>query len=350
MKRRQIIILSAIAAVIILIVFALSGKKDKKGPVGSGPTETFTYVQTDQARIANHDLIIKGSGRLGSSRNVMLIAEVQGKLIPGQVNLKSGERFRKGQYLFGIDDTEAKLNMQSRKSNFLTMLATALPDLKIDFPQNFKRWEQFFESIDVTKTLPELPEIESVKEKTYLASKNILGEYYSIKAGEETLSRYRIYAPFDGNLVEVFTELGTVVNPGSQIARIIQSGNLEVEVPITVSEAHYLEVGQEVKVYVEGESQAARGEIIRIGEYINPNTQSVDVFVRVDKLPGMRLYDGMYVEVEINAGVLEEVVRVPRAAMSDDRTIWLVQDSFLISRPVKNSIEIGWIQFHQRTG
>ncbi len=338
MKRRQFIILSAILVIIVVIVLAVSSrmKKDFKPEARKA---SMTYVHTDLARIENHDIVIKGNGRLGSSRNVTLIAEVQGELLAGTVDLKSGSSFRRGQFLFGIDDKEARLKMQARKSGFLTMLATALPDLKIDFPQTFDRWEDFFESIDVTKPLPELPEIETIKGKTYLASKNILGEYYSIQADEELLTKYKVYAPFDGNFVDVMTELGTVVNPGSQIARIIQTGDLEIQVPLSVSEAHYLTVNQKADVFVEGEAVAIEGKVSRIGQYVNPNTQSVDVFVRVNSNAEARLYDGMYAEVEINAGHLENVVKIPRRAMIDDRHILVVQDSFLLTQEVSTTLK-----------
>jgi len=339
MKKRQYIIVGSVIVIISLIALAIFGNKKKEDKKKMTSRESVTYVQTNKAQITNHDVIIKGSGRLGSSRNVVLIAEVQGKLLPGEVSLKSGSRFRKDQFLFGIDDTETRLNMQARKSGFLTMLATALPDIKIDFPETFDTWEDFFERVDVTRQLPELPVMETVKGKTYLASKNILGEYYSIQADEEKLRKYKIYAPFNGNFVDVFTELGTVVNSGTQIARIIQTGNLEAQVPISVSEAHFLNVGQSVAVFVEGESKPANGQIIRIGQYINPNTQSVDVFVRVEALPKMKLYDGMYVEVEINSGVLKNVVKIPREAMIDDRNILVVIDSFLLRQQVTTTLK-----------
>jgi multidrug efflux pump subunit AcrA (membrane-fusion protein) len=335
MKKRQYIILSFVALIIFLIVFALFGRKNKTEEKASEKQTAITYVRTNKAEIKEHDIIIHASGRLGSSRNVLLIAEVQGRLLPGEGSLKGGAQFRSGQLLYGIDDTETRLKMQARKSGFMTMLAMALPDLRIDFPETFPAWEKFFESIDVTKSLPELPEINSVKGKTYLASKNILGEYYSIKADEEMLKKYRVYAPFNGNFIDVFTELGSVVNPGTQIARIIQTGDLEIEVSVSVGEASFLKLGDKVTVFIEGAENPASGKIVRIGQYINANTQSVDVFVAIDSRNDLRMYDGMYVQVEINAGIIKDVVKVPRRAMIDDHHLYVVKDSFLIRTPVR---------------
>jgi membrane fusion protein (multidrug efflux system) len=334
MKKRQYIILGTGFLIVMVIVMMIFGGDKTKAPPKENGKREHRYVKTKKAENAKHPIIIKGHGRIGSSRNVSVIAEVKGRLMPGAVYLKCGAVFKKGQLLFRIDDTEAGLKMQARKSGFLTMLATALPDVKMDYPDDFETWENFFEQIDVAQPLPDLPEIKSVQGKTFLASKNILGEFYSIKADEERLKRYKVFAPFDGNFIDVFTEMGTVVNPGGQIARIIHTGSLEVEVPFSVSEVQFIELGNEVKVITEDNLRNYEGKILRIGKYVNPNTQSVDVFIEVDKSAEGAIYDGMYVGVEINAGSLEEVIKVPRKAMDNGNIIYTVQDSFLIGKTV----------------
>ena len=339
MKKRQYIIISSVTLIILSIVFAIVGRQKSVDIKSEKKQKSITYVRTRKAEIKEHDIIIRGNGRLGSSRNVLLIAEVQGRLLPGEVSLKGGGQFRSGQFLYGIDDTETRLKVQARKSGFMNMLATALPDLKIDFPESFKNWENFFQNIDVTKPLPELPEVNTLKGKTYLASKNILGEYYSIKADEEMLKKYKVFAPFNGNFIEVFSEMGSVVNPGNQIARIIQTGEMEIEVSVSVSEARFLKIGHEVNVYVRGEENAVKGKILRIGQYVNPNTQSVDVFVGIDKSSELRLFDGMYVQVEINAGTIKDVVKIPRRALIDENHIYIVRDSFLIRQAITSELK-----------
>ena len=116
--------------------------------------------------------------------------------------------------MYRINDAEARLNLQARKSQFLNLIASSLPDFKIDFTEDYPAWQTYFESIEIDKSLNSLPEITTNKVKTFLATKNILGEYYSIKSGEENLRKYYLYAPYDGSIVNVNLETGTVVNPG----------------------------------------------------------------------------------------------------------------------------------------
>lgn len=339
MKKRQVIIVSAISLIVLLMVLAIAGRR-KPAEINARAGElSVTYVRTEKAEAGDHDITIRANGRLGSSRNVILTAEVPGKLLQGDVKLKGGSQFRNGQFLFGIDDTEYRLKVQARKSGFLNLLALALADLKIDFPESFPKWERFFESIDVVKPLPELPEIESLKGKTYLASKNILGEYYSIRADEEVLKKYKIYAPFDGNFINVFAEPGSVVNPGTQIARIIQTGDLEIQVTVSVGEARFLTIGGEAEIFIKGEEKPASGKILRIGQYVNPNSQSVDVFMGITQSPSLRIFDGMYVQVEIKAGRISQAIKVPRKALIDENHIYTVKDGFLIRREIRTELK-----------
>lgn len=335
MKRRQYIIISVIVIILALIISAIVGNRGKTESAKEDKKQRITYVKTSSVQSMDHELVLTGHGRVNSSRDLILIAEVQGQLLNGNVSLKSGSRFKKGQILYQIDDKQAQLLMQARKSGFLTMIATAIPDLKMDYPESFEIWESFFEGLEVTQNLPELPEIKSVNEKTYLASRNILGEYYSIQADEEKLTKYIIVAPFDGSFVDVFAELGSVVNPGGQVARIIQTANLEVEVAMSVEEAGQVHLGDKVKVFSKGQGIVNEGVVLRLGRYVNPNTQSIDVFIGLDLAGADKIYDGMYVEIEIDAGQVNQVVKLPRKAIVDNDNVYTVVDSFLIKKKVE---------------
>jgi len=86
MEKRQIIILTSLFAIIIVIAAALQsgGNDDSKNE--KHKARDIKYVKTRVAVITNHPLVINANGRIGSSRNVVLISEAQGKLLPGDVN------------------------------------------------------------------------------------------------------------------------------------------------------------------------------------------------------------------------------------------------------------------------
>ena len=335
MEFRKVIIVGLLLMIILVIAYTVSKGKKNETAEEKTKSELLKYVKVQEVKNETLDFSIHAHGRVVSSSNINVLAEVSGRLEKGSVQLKSGERFQKGQVLFRIRNVEASLNLQARKSAFLTLIATALPDLKIDFPDVFPEWEAFFGSIDVKEPIPDLPEIKTLKGKTYLASKNILKEYYSIKADEETLSKYTVTAPFSGSFVSVFTEVGTVVNPGAQIANIIQDLQLEVEVPVDVRDILLVREGAEARFTMSGTDREWRGRVVRIGRNVNKTTQSVNVYVAVNPNKDALLYDGMYVETEIMGGRMENVMRLTRNALFEEDQVYVVADSALEVRKVE---------------
>ena len=249
MNKRKLIIIGSVI-LIIIFSFVLSGifRKMKKEPEKKLPEQIKRYVKAETVNYKTYKSEFKVTGRVASQNYIDLSSEVRGKILPGQVSLKKGQSFRKGQLLLRVYDKEAKLALQAHKSRFLNSLANILPDFKIDFQNSYKNWNTFFNTIDIQKDIPELPKIKSDKEKIYLAGRNILSDWYSIKSEEIVLKKHYIYAPFNGAYTEVYAEPGAVASPGVRIARMIRTDKLELEVPIETANIHFIKKGQKVKI------------------------------------------------------------------------------------------------------
>ena len=334
MTKRQKIILSILTAIIFGIVALLFNRESGGGPqkkVAETPTK---FLKTQVVVKDTLPLSIQTFGRVLAARNVTLSTEVQGTILEGSVPLKSGAQFTKGQVIFKIDDQQAQYSLRSLKAKFLNLVASALPDIKIDYTDNFNAWKEFFEAIDVEKPLPQLPEFKSTKEKTFLATKNILSEYYTIKSEEERIKKFTIYAPFNGSIVEAFTEAGATVSPGVNVANIIKNQALEVQVPVDVQNVQLVRLGGAVTLTSQDGKQTWNGTIARIGQSVNSNTQSIDLFVQVNNNPEAPLFNGMYLHANIHAGEIDNAVELSRRALQSENTVYLIQDSILVPTAV----------------
>ena len=159
-KRQRIVVFIGIVLTIAFAVFlssAFSSMKKKQTPPKSAPI--VRKVESAIVQYADISTQISGTGRVLSQFSVDVISEVQGKLLQGDVSLKKGASFYKGQLLAKVYNTDAVYAMKSRKSSFLNALANILPDLKIDYTDNYQKWLDFFEEVDIAIDLPELPEI-----------------------------------------------------------------------------------------------------------------------------------------------------------------------------------------------
>lgn len=328
---------------IVVVVFIGAGtfatfsffKSKKKEPMKRKSKITRKYVKTQVVQYKEALTEIIAFGRVASSEPLDVVAEVQGKITEVSVPLKEGQKFSKGAVLFEIDDTEARLNLQAQKSSFLKDIATILPDFKIDFTENYPAWQAYFNAIDTEKSLPDLPAITSSKQKTYLAIKNILTNYYTIKSKEVNLKKYVVKAPFSGTIVSVLTQSGSVVNPGTKVINVIRSNKLELKIPVETTDIAWIKIGTKVTVSSEDERQNWQARVTRIGDVVNPNTQAIDVFVTIQQNKN-KIYDGMYLRGTIPGGKLANVLEVPRSIIyNNDEVFTLEQDSLLKVRKIK---------------
>lgn len=301
--------------------------------------EKALFVPTLKGAIVENKIEILNIGGYGtvSSFNAFDVAcEVQGKLSEGKFTLKPGTKFRKGDLLFRISDTDARYNLRARKSGFITIIANLLPDIKVDFPDEFTKWNTYIDDIKLNEDLPQLPSWKSSKEKIFLSTRNVLTEYFSIKGLEEQLNKYVVFAPFSGVITDVYLSNYSVVNPGTRIMRIVETDNFEIPVSIGVDQLENVKIGATASIFSTGGTLKGMGSVVRISEVINKSTQSIDVYVKPKNLDGQSFVEGEYVHVKIDQENEQTGFRIPKNAIFEEQVyIYSKQDSSLTLSPVQ---------------
>ena len=277
----------------------------------------FANVQMVSNKI--YPVIVSGSGRVMAGTMINISSEVQG-LLNSPISLKKGTSFKKGDLIFKIRDTDARLMLAARKSNYLSQWTSVLPDLATDHSEQYDKWYDFFIFLTVDQPLSEFPKFTTSREKNFIISRKLLAEYLNIKSDEYRLTKYFQIAPFNGSIVEAFIDQGAIVNPGSPVIQIIRDDELEIEIPLAVKHMQKIKIGSPVTL-IEDEVEFM-GKVVRIGNFINANTQSVPVYVKpINKLP---LYYGMYVKAKLELSALELVCKIPRTAIFGENKIYMV--------------------------
>ncbi|MCB9236247.1 MAG: HlyD family efflux transporter periplasmic adaptor subunit [Bacteroidia bacterium] len=312
-------------------IFLASFKEEQKK---TPPRENIRSVEAVPVKYKELETELRAFGRVGSAQPVDIMAEVAGKILEGDVPLKKGQNFSQGTTLVRLDKEEASLNLLAQKSNFLRTLAGILPDIKVDYAERLPVWQSYFESLDVSKSFPELPQGQSAREKTFLASRGILSEFYSIRSAEERLSKYVITAPYTGSFTDVFLEKGSFANPGTRIAHIIRTDKLELEAPIRSEDVQWVKKGTIVNVNSEDGKYQWQGLVSRVGSQVNPATQSVNVFITVAANKEAQLYEGLYLEAVIPGKVLRKSMEIPRKAVMNRNQVFVVEGERLVRKEI----------------
>jgi membrane fusion protein (multidrug efflux system) len=292
------------------------------------------FVQASPVKYKDYVTNIVASGRVLSAEQVNVSSELQGRIAEGDVPLRKGAAFKKGQVLVRIINTENTYSLKSQKSNFLNVLANVLADLKLDYKDNYDTWYNFFVSIKVDEPLPELPAIEDEQLKIFLSSRNILGNYYSIKSFEERVKKQIIVAPFTGNFTSVNLQEGSVANPGSVIGTIINTGYYEVEVPVEKNDISWLKKGQNVKVIAEsGYTDTLKGKIIRIAQFIDKQTQTIPVYVHIPSVQGLT-FEGDYYNCIFDDIKVKNSMEILRSAVFNHNEVFIVREGKLAKQTI----------------
>ncbi len=292
------------------------------------------FVKTETVLYSDIVSPLAREGRMVSSNEVMLVAEASGKIQSGQAPLRKGASFRKGQLMASIYSDEVELAIKARKSHYLTTLSMLLPDIKMDFPDRYETYLQFFNSIEMDKTLPELPEIKDEKLKIFLASRSVISEYYGIQQDEKRLERHKLYAPFNGTIAQVNFEVGAYVNAGSQIAKMIRTDELEVEVPVENGQSHWIKIGDKVEVFSRNKEIVKPGVVVRKSDFVDPSSQARSVFVKVNNNTGEELYTGEYKLVVFPGQVIQKSMEIPRNAIFNSNEVFTVVEGKLKKRVI----------------
>lgn len=330
---RRIIIITAFIFIVGLsfgIMKFLIAQKEE--PPARRDNNVKRYVKTSEVKYGTVESHVEATGRLRSLSAIDIVAEASGKIIPGDISLKKGASFSKGDLLFTIYKDEAELDLQGQKSRFLNTLANLLPDIRIDFPDYEKTFTDFFNNVNIYRDLPEMPGFGDEKLKVFLASRNILSEYYSIRRDELKLKRHSIYAPFNGTYSDVYLEAGAYINTGGRVAHAIQTDILELEVPVKRADALWINKGDMVEVKRPGDEAAYNGKVIRKGSYIDEDTQSQEIFIRVRSNRSNPLLNGEYLVARFNGHSIEETMEIPRNAVFNTDEVFIVNGDRLEKR------------------
>jgi membrane fusion protein (multidrug efflux system) len=305
--------------------------------------EARRYVTIEPVKYSSIESQVSGPGRLASVAEVDVVSEAAGRIEPGVVPLKKGAAFSEGDVLFVIYPDEAILSLKARKSQFQNLLAGILPDLMIDYPEYEKRFHNFFSSIKVEKPLPELPEITDDQLKIFLASRDVISEYYNILRDELQLERRTVRAPFSGTYKEVYMEAGAYTNAGGQVARAIRTDELELEVPLKGMDAYWVKLGDLVTVHSENRDMTWTGRVVRKSQYVDENTQSQEIFIRIPYSREQPLLAGEYLEATFPVRPIEGVMEIPRNSVFNSNEVFIVKVDRLAKR------EINVVKLNERT-
>ncbi len=328
--------LSIVAGVLILIGAGMFARKlsEQKEPPKEKETTVEAAPQVEVIAVQNATIAssIPIQGRLEAYNKTRIFSEVQGVLKSSDRPFKIGTYFPKGSILLNIDQEETRLNLLAQRSALMNAITMMMPDLKIDYPTSFDQWKSYLDQFDVKQSLRTFPEPLNDQEKYFIANRNLLNQYYSIKSLETRLGKYVVTAPFSGVLTQANVTAGSLVSPGQVLGELMNSSNYELAATAQLADLKHIQVGDKVTLTSDDINDSWKGSVKRINNQVDPMTQSVTVYINVN---GKNLREGMYLRGEVAANSINNAIEVPIELVDlDTKTTYVVKEDKLVKQTV----------------
>ncbi|MBD0777233.1 HlyD family efflux transporter periplasmic adaptor subunit [Maribacter sp. ANRC-HE7] len=320
-------ILSILGVLIIVAsVFVAKMIIDSKSNARPKAEKIVKTVFAEKVKNGKVPIVVPANGNLKAKNRLELYAEVQGVFRGGNKLFRPGQKYSKGESIIRIDASEYKANVQSAKSNLYNELTSIMPDLRLDYPEIFPKWQAYLSGFNMEETTPKLPEMTSEKEKFFISGRGILTTYYNVKNLEQRLSKYRISAPFNGILTDALVTEGTLIRSGQKLGEFINTDVYELEVSISKKFSDLLRVGEQVVLTNLDKVNTYQGKVARINGSVDQATQTIKAYIEVRD---SNLREGMYLEANLDAKEEANAIEIDRNLLLENNRIFVVRDSIL---------------------
>lgn len=291
-KKRLIIILVIVVAVIVTLIML-----KQKGAIGGDGDVTSVEI----TKIEPIDIIetVAATGKIQPEVEVMISSEVSGEII--ELLVKEGQQVAKGDLLLRVNPdliqaalSQSQASLQSVRAN-LAQAEASLKNSKINYDRN----KQLFEKGVISKREwdQSIQDYEVAQANRQAAYYNVQSAGASVKQSRDNLGRTTIYAPMDGTISKLDAELGervvgTAQMAGTEILRVADLSNMEVEVDVNENDIVKVSLGDstivEVDAYLKREFKGIVTEIANSAESTLTADQVTNFKVKV------RILDSSY--------------------------------------------------------
>jgi HlyD family secretion protein len=240
-SKRTLVIVLSIASVLLVgaVAFASSRNKDAGIP-----------VTTEKAVVKTITQLVTATGKVQPETEVKISPEVAGEII--DIPVKEGGTVKKGDLLVRIKPDTYQAQVDQQEANLVAARATSVQAKSqlLKATDDFKRSEDLF-----GKKLISDSDYGAAKSNLEVAQANYDNSVAQIRRTEGSLSQFRdqlnkttIYAPMDGTISSLSSEVGErVVGTGSfagtEIMRVADLDHMEVRIKVNENDIVNVKLG-----------------------------------------------------------------------------------------------------------
>ena len=336
-KKNFITLAVAVLGVLLLIVLFRGPSKPAPAAVAA---EVPTDVQVQLLKQAPLVLPVISDGTVTSRRSVDVVAQVTGRIVSSSEHFVNGGVVESGATLVQIEQADYRFALAAAEAD-LARAAETLASERGLVRQARREWRELgnAEANDLFLRKPQL----TAAEAAYRAAEAARDQ------AKLNLERTTITAPFDAIITRVNADAGQFVTQGVAVAQIAALDRAEIRIPLTDRQLALLPalpsggsnktLEATVVAIFAGKQWRWPARIVRKEAQMNPQSRVLyavaeiaSPFLVKEGQERPPLYLGQYVSVELSSRPLGDVFSVPRAAIIDQQSVWVVDDTHHLHR------------------
>ena len=250
-KKKIYILLSVLVVVAVLLIVLKSkgviGNNDDSKEVEVAKANEITIVET-----------VSATGKIQPEIEVKISSQVSGEII--DLPVKEGQVVKKGDLLVRINPDLYTSGLNRSVSNYsgtksgLSQADASFKEAQASYERNKTLYDKgIISKADWDKAIASFEVAKANKQTAYY---NVQSASASVKEAKDNLGRTTIYSPNDGTISKLSVELGerilgTQQMAGTELLRVANLNNMEVEVDVNENDIVKINIGDETKIQVD---------------------------------------------------------------------------------------------------
>ncbi|TMP79871.1 efflux RND transporter periplasmic adaptor subunit [Pseudoalteromonas sp. S983] len=320
------VVVTLVAIVCIGLAISYNGQKmaqQANGPKPEPAKSVAPNVSVINAVPSTYQAYVSGHGEAKAHWALSLKAQVKGEITNMSEQFATGNVVKKGQVLAQIDNTEYLQAVASAKAT-LADAKLALQEEQDLGNQAKREWQR--------SGVTQAPSSPLVFRTLQLEAAQATADnaQYALQTAQRDEKNTHISAPFDAVILSRDVDLGTYVSIGDTLATLNSTDKVEISVPLSLSQWQNLasdKSGEVILSDVTTQNQW-QGYIARFEQHLDDNSRQRSVVVALDKPfeQATPLLPGTFLAVQIAGKALNNVIKLPASAVSQEGLIWYVND------------------------
>jgi RND family efflux transporter MFP subunit len=339
---------SAVKILIPLLILLLAATvafvliRTKQAPKKEIPDNPGVLVQVMTVEKQDYALRIPATGTVQARQETTITPQISGRIVEISPKMVAGGFFRKNERMFAIEAIDFELAVEQAEAT-MSKAGLELETAKAQASIARQEWDRLKRDDEEPNPLvlyePQLKTAEA----------NLASARANLDKARLNLQRTRILAPFDCYVRSENVDLGQYVKSGNSVAALAGTDRAEIIVPLPLEEVKWLQIPRpsnrsagslaEVSLMVGEHRYSWPGQVVRTLGEVDARGRMSRLVIEVKDPYGLQedvaelrpeLMVGTFVEVSLLGETLENVAAVPRGALREGDTLWLVDQQDML--------------------